>query len=114
MIEAAQEIKGKVSVECRYFIASAGIKTVAQFADAGRAHWGVEAMSWVLDVTFREDNCRVRKSDGARNVSALRKVAHFTVRTDTRHPERSVRRRRKLADPSTKRSRRTPRALAPH
>ena len=98
MIEAEQEIKGKASVDRRYFIASAGVKTVEQFADAIRAHWGVEAMHWVLDVTFREDDCRVRKGDSARNLSAIRKFALSALRTDTRHPERSLRRRRKLAD----------------
>lgn len=98
MIESAQEIKGKLAVEWRYFIVSVGIKTVAQFADAVRAHWGVEAMHWVLDVTFREDDCRVRKGDAARNLSAIRKFALSALRLDKRHPERSLRRRRKLAD----------------
>ncbi len=98
MIESAQEIKGKLAVERRYFIVSVGIKTVAQFADAVRAHWGVEAMHWVLDVTFREDDCRVRKGDAAHNLSAIRKFALSALRLDKRHPERSLRRRRKLAD----------------
>lgn len=98
MIECEQEIKGKVSVERRYFIMSAGVKTVEQFALAARAHWGVESMHWVLDVTFREDDCRVRKGHAARNLSAIRKFALSALRTDTRHPERSLRRRRKLAD----------------
>ena len=38
MIEFVQEMKDKVSVERRYFIMSAGVKTVAQFARAARAH----------------------------------------------------------------------------
>jgi hypothetical protein len=38
MIEVEQQIKGKVSVERRYFIMSAGIKTVEEFAHAARAH----------------------------------------------------------------------------
>jgi predicted transposase YbfD/YdcC len=98
MIESEQEIKGKVSIERRYFIASAGIETVEQFAHAARAHWGVEAMHWVLDVTFREDDCRVRKGHGARNLSAIRKFALSALRNDELHPDRSLRRRRKLAD----------------
>lgn len=98
MIESMQDIKGKVSVERRYFIVSAGVKTVAQFADAARAHWGVEAMHWELDVTFREDDCRVRKGHAARNLSAIRKFALSALRQDTLHPTRSLRRRRKLAD----------------
>ena len=98
MIESEQEIKGTTRIERRYFIVSAGVNTVAQFADAVRAHWGVEAMHWVLDVTFREDDCRVRKGDAARNLSAIRKFALSALRLDKRHPERSLRRRRKLAD----------------
>ena len=98
MIESEQETKGQVSVDRRYFIVSAGVKTVEQFAYAARAHWGVEAMHWVLDVTFREDDCRVRKGHAARNLSAIRKFALSALRADTQHPERSLRRRRKLAD----------------
>lgn len=98
MIESEQHIKGKVSIERRYFIVSAGVTTVEQFADAARAHWGVEAMHWVLDVTFREDDCRVRKGHAARNLSAIRKFALSALRTDRLHPTISLRRRRKLAD----------------
>jgi len=98
MIESEQEIKGKVSVDRRYFIVSSGVKTVEQFAHAARAHWGVEAMHWVLDVTFREDDCRVRKGHAARNLSAIRKFALSALRNDKTHDDRSLRRRRKLAD----------------
>ena len=38
MIESEQVINGKVSVEQRYFIRSAGVKTVEQFALPARAH----------------------------------------------------------------------------
>jgi predicted transposase YbfD/YdcC len=98
MIESEQETKGKVNVERRYFIVSAGVKTVEQFALAARAHWGVEAIHWVLDVTFREDDCRVRKGHAAHNLSAIRKFALSALRNDNTHPERSLRRHRKLAD----------------
>ena len=98
MIESTQEIKGKASIERRYFIVSAGVKTVEQFAGAARAHWGVEAMHWVLDVIFREDDCRVRKGHAARNLSAIRKFALSALRTDTHHPTISLRRRRKIAE----------------
>ena len=90
-------IKGQASVDRRYFIVSAGVKTVEQFAHA-RAHRSVEAMHWVLDVTFREDDCCVRKGHAARDLSAIRKFALSALRADTQHPERSLRRRRKLAD----------------
>ena len=98
MIETTQEIGETVSIDRRYFIASTGVKTVGDFAQAVRAHWGVEAMHWVLDVTFREDGCRVRKDHAARNLSAIRKIALAVLRMDSRHADRSLRRRRKLAD----------------
>ena len=98
LIESEQDIKGQVSVERRYFIVSNGVKTAEQFADAVRAHWGVEALHWVLDVTFREDDCRVRKGYAAQNLSAIRKFALSALRTNTLHPTLSIRRRRKLAD----------------
>lgn len=98
MIEREEDIKGKITVDRRYFIASAGVKTVAQFAHAARAHWGVESMHWVLDVVFREDACRVRKGHAARNLSAMRKFVLSALRNDQLHPDRSIRRRRKLAD----------------
>lgn len=98
MLESEQESKGKVSIDRRFFIVSSGVKTVEQFAHAVRAHWGVESLHWVLDVTFREDDCRVRKGHAARNLSAIRKFALSALRTDTLHPDRSLRRRRKLAD----------------
>lgn len=98
MIEREQDIKGEITVDCRYFIASSGVKTVTQFAHAARAHWGVESMHWLLDVVFCEDDCRVRKGYAARNLSALRKFALSALRTDPLYSERSIRRRRKLAD----------------
>lgn len=98
MIESEQMSKGKTSLERRYFIVSAGVTTVEQFALAARDHWGVEAMHWVLDVTFREDDCRVRKGHAARNLSAIRKFALSALKNDTAYADRSLRRRRKLAD----------------
>jgi predicted transposase YbfD/YdcC len=55
-------------------------------------------MHGVLDVTFREDDCRVRKGHAARNLSAIRKFALSALRADTPQPDRSLRRCRKLAD----------------
>ena len=55
-------------------------------------------MHWVLDVTFREDDCRVRKGRAGRNLSAIRKFALSALRNDKLHLDRSLRRRRKLAD----------------
>ena len=46
------------------------------FATAVRGHWGVENnCHWQLDVTFGEDQCRIRKGHGDENFSTLRRTA---------------------------------------
>ena len=57
MIEITLETGAAISKDRRYFIASDGVKTVADFSRAVSAHWGIKSMHWVL----REEACRVRK-----------------------------------------------------
>jgi predicted transposase YbfD/YdcC len=41
-----------------------------------RSHWGIEnSLHWQLDVTFREDECRIRKGHADTNFSILRRTA---------------------------------------
>jgi predicted transposase YbfD/YdcC len=43
---------------------------------AVRAHWGIEnGLHWVLDITFREDDSRVRKGNGPELMAILRHIA---------------------------------------
>jgi predicted transposase YbfD/YdcC len=66
---------GKVEAEIRYFLTSCG-DDPAVLVRAIRRHWSVEnALHWVLDVTFREDDSRVRDRTAARNLALLRKIA---------------------------------------
>jgi hypothetical protein len=52
---------GKDTIEARYFISSLPVK-VKQFARAVRNHWGIEnTCHWCLDVTYREDESRIRE-----------------------------------------------------
>jgi predicted transposase YbfD/YdcC len=65
---------GKVSTETRLFISSL-LPEPVQIATAVRAHWSVENnLHWVLDVAFREDECRVRKDHSARNLATIRRA----------------------------------------
>lgn len=97
MIETTQEKGTTVSTDRRYFIMSRGVTKVGDFSRAVRAHWGIESMHWVLDVTFREDACRVRKDQAARNLSLLRKITFAMLRLDTAYPKSSLRQRRARA-----------------
>jgi predicted transposase YbfD/YdcC len=99
LMKRSRDIHGKSSTEYSYYIGSKGIAGAEAFAQAARAHWGIENRPhWVLDVTFREDACRVRKDHAPQNLSTLRKFALSLLRQDTRYPRRSLRSRRKTAE----------------
>jgi predicted transposase YbfD/YdcC len=99
MVERQREIKGKVSVERTFYIGSKGISSAQVLASAARGHWGIEnRLHWALDVTFREDECRVRTGHAPRNLSVIRKFALTLLRQDQQYPKRSMRSRRNTAD----------------
>lgn len=75
LVESEREVDGSVSRERRYFLSSRPPEAQA-LAGAIRAHWEIEnALHWVLDVTFREDDSRIRRGHGAENFSTLRQFA---------------------------------------
>ena len=77
--------------------ASASARRPPPSEDNGRYHWSIEnALHWVLDVTFREDDSRVRHRTAARNLALLRKIALNLVAAD-RGRKTSLRGRRKKA-----------------
>lgn len=74
--------KGKTSTDTRYYISSIG-NDMELFAKAVRKHWGVEAMHWNLDVTFREDEMRSRKGNLPENLAALKRIALNMIKRET-------------------------------
>lgn len=79
MIQSQRSIHGAVSCETRYYISSLsgpGVRGARKIAKAVRAHWGIEnCLHWVLDVAFREDDCRVRMKNGPENLAVMRHIA---------------------------------------
>jgi predicted transposase YbfD/YdcC len=97
-VEAIRSVNGvpKVESEIRYFLSSCR-DDPAILGQAIRSHWAIEnALHWVLDVTFREDDSRVRDQRAARNFAVLRKIALNLVGRD-RSAKASVRAKRKKA-----------------
>jgi predicted transposase YbfD/YdcC len=75
-IESTRIVKGQQSFENRYYISSKRSLSAKQALAAVRSHWGIEnELHWVLDVAFREDECRVRAGNAAANFSAVRQLA---------------------------------------
>lgn len=72
-VERIRTFKNKVEKETSFYITSSKEETklVAGYI---RRHWAIEnSQHWVLDVTFREDECQIYAEDGARNLASIRR-----------------------------------------
>jgi predicted transposase YbfD/YdcC len=83
MVYRCREEDGVDHEETMYFISSLPplVRTLAKHL---RGHWGIEnSLHWVLDVTFREDDSRIRKGNGPEIASIFRKLALNILQRDT-------------------------------
>jgi predicted transposase YbfD/YdcC len=86
---------GREVADVRYFILSLPPQ-VKRFAAAVRGHWGIEnCLHWTLDMTFREDESRIRKDHGPENLATIRRAALGLVKQDK--SKGSVKKKRKRA-----------------
>ena len=76
---------GKETVETRYYISSLPVG-VKRFAHAVRSHWGIEnSCHWTLDMTFREDESRIRDKHMRENFAWLNRLVLSLLK---QHPDR--------------------------
>jgi predicted transposase YbfD/YdcC len=96
LVQSQRQVDDQTTVKRRYYIAS--LKSDAQLLlQAVRGHWGIEnKLHWVLDVTFREDDCRIRKGNGTENFAVLRHIALNLLRRET-SAKRSIKGKRMKA-----------------
>ncbi len=97
---------GETSHETAYYILSGNDVTAARANTLIRAHWAIEnSLHWTLDVTFDEDQCRVRKGNAAENFGLIRRAAINLLRNapnpGTKRAKVSIRRRRRYCLMST-------------
>lgn len=82
-ITGERRIGEEVTQETRYFVSSLP-GNADRLAAVVRAHWGIEnGLHWVLDLAFREDECRVRTGHAAENLALVRKLALMQLKRET-------------------------------
>ena len=75
MVTAERRQRDRVSVESRYYISSLE-SDAKRLLQATRSHWGIEnRVHWVLDLSFREDESRVRTGNASENLAIIRHMA---------------------------------------
>ena len=88
---------GEVTIEKRHLISSIAPDKPEKILHAARTHWQVEnALHWTLDVTFSEDDCRIRDENAAVNFSWLRKFALGLLKNETSFKASIRRKQRKV------------------
>ena len=95
MVESRREsIGGKTESETRYYISSLAADAVRQ-GDAIRGHWAVESHHWVMDMVFRDDECRIRRDNAPANFATIKHIASNLMRAKA--DKHSMRVKRRLA-----------------
>jgi predicted transposase YbfD/YdcC len=86
MVESVREIPGsspgtdKIERETRFYITSL-VWLAIQLGPVIRSHWAVEnSLHWVMDMVFRDDECRIRTDHAPANFTTLRHMALNLIR----------------------------------
>jgi predicted transposase YbfD/YdcC len=96
MVETCREGRDFKTCETRFYISSCE-PSAQVLLNASRKHWGVEnSLHWTLDVTFREDESRIRKDAAPENYAIFRHIALNIIRRNT-SIDASVKRKRHMA-----------------
>lgn len=82
-VECERTVNGQTSCERRYFISSLPGTDAEAMARAIRNHWQIEnALHWCLDVSFGEDDSRVRRGHAPENLARLRRATHSLLKRE--------------------------------
>lgn len=95
MVETMREIGAKTERETRFYITSLSLPA-AQLGPIVRQHWAIEnSLHWVMDMVFRDDECRVRTENAPANFTTIKHIALNLIRRA--NSKDSLRLRRKVA-----------------
>lgn len=95
MVQSIREFDGRIERETRFYISS--LKASAErLAGAIRSHWAVEnSLHWVMDMVFRDDECRIRKENAPANFAVIKHIANNLLRASP--GSESMRLKRRMA-----------------
>jgi predicted transposase YbfD/YdcC len=80
VVDSQREIADKTERETRLYISSLTGDAEALGAII-RAHWAIEnSLHWIMDMTFRDDECRLRTDHAPANFTTIRHMAHNLIR----------------------------------
>jgi predicted transposase YbfD/YdcC len=95
IVESTREFGGKVERETRYYITSL-VMLAHLLGPVIRGHWAIEnSLHWVMDMVFRDDECRVRTNHAPANFTTIKHMAYNLLRRPS--GKDSFRVRRKVA-----------------
>jgi len=95
MVESSREFRDRTERETRLYLTSLNTQAAVLGAIV-RSHWAVEnSLHWVMDMTFRDDESRVRTDNAPANFTTIKHMAHNLIRNA--RGKDSLRLRRKLA-----------------
>jgi predicted transposase YbfD/YdcC len=95
IVDSRREIGDKIERETRFYITSL-VLLANLLGPIVRSHWAIEnSLHWVMDMIFRDDECRIRTDHAPANFTTLKHMAHNLIR---KAPGKdSLRLRRKVA-----------------
>jgi predicted transposase YbfD/YdcC len=80
IVESTRELANKTEQETRYYITSLSLPA-ERVGPMIRDHWAVEnSLHWVMDMVFRDDECRVRTDNAPKNFVTLKHMANNLIR----------------------------------
>ena len=95
MVESSRETNGVIEKDTRFYITSL-VMLAHLLGPVIRGHWAIEnSLHWVMDMVFRDDECRVRTNHAPANFTTIKHMAHNLLRRPANKD--SFRLRRKVA-----------------
>ncbi len=80
MVESTREIGDKLEQDTRFYITSL-VLLASALGPIVRGHWLIEnSLHWVMDMVFRDDECRIRTENAPENFTTLRHIAFNLIR----------------------------------